>query len=171
MTHWNFMWRGKEDLWCVRARDFVNMCSFTSKGVCQHRHLSIPLCLILPWETCISISHILHSWEYKREWRVVSSFPAAPALQLHRAQMLQSQRWCTHVLVDVWYSFVNVSYVTESSINRVSMHSFIILTVDLHFPPNLLERLSGITELSFYCLARIQPGCLSHMNSNCMELP
>lgn len=127
----------------------------------------------LPGKLCISISHVLLCWEYKREWSVVSSFPATPSTATAQSpDVTKHPCWCcTHVLVDVWLSTMNVSQVMQSPRNWVSVHSFIILTVDLHFPPNLLERLSGITKLSFYCLARIQPGCLSHMNSNCMELP
>lgn len=83
---------------------------------------------------------------------------------------LQIQQCCSHLLVYVWFCSVNVSWVMKSSRSLVIEHCFIMLKVDLYFPPTVLKGLSSITEISFYCLARIQTDFLSHTKSNCLEL-
>lgn len=83
---------------------------------------------------------------------------------------LKIQCCCSNLLLYVWFSSVNVCWVMKSSRSLVTEHSFIMLTVDLYFPPTVLKSLPSITEISFCCLDRIQPEFLSHTKSNCLEL-
>lgn len=180
----NWEKKEKETLACVKStredrkgRSWVweskGFCEhiFISESVCQHVHLSISLWLMSPQETShqyFSHTSLLRAKKGMETGELISS------LSLHHncmePQTLQSQQCCPNVLGYVWISSANVSWVIESSRNWVTMHGFITLSIDLCFPPNLLKSLSGITKTAFYCLARIQPGCLSHMNSNCLEL-